>query len=242
MAIGDAATAAGFPLVDGATTPANTIDDEINRTRDLLAERTSNMDFAPKVHKHSATDITSGTLPVARGGTGRANVGSSAASNVGAGGLGLVAVRESDGVLFRAAGALAPGYIPKTLTFDNIFLPSSTAATSSYTVAYINGDGRVSRGASSERYKEQIERIDPAQLGDLWPDLHRFQMIDGDGTWKYGYIAEHLAESDDLHPFVVYAEHDDELVPDSIDFIALLIAQNAQLHQRVAALEAKHDD
>lgn len=37
MAIGDAAAAAGMNIVDGATTEARTIDDEINRTRDYIA-------------------------------------------------------------------------------------------------------------------------------------------------------------------------------------------------------------
>lgn len=37
MAIGDAAAAAGMSIVDGATTEARTIDDEINRSRDYIA-------------------------------------------------------------------------------------------------------------------------------------------------------------------------------------------------------------
>lgn len=118
----------------------------------------------------------------------------------------------------------------------NLHLPSATAATNSYTVAYINGDGRVSKGASSERYKKFISVIDPDSLGDIWPDLSRFQMRTGDGSWKYGYIAERLAEHPDQQPFVVYADIDGHLVPDSIDFIALLMAQNAQLRQHLDLL------
>ena len=138
-----------------------------------------------------------------------------------------------------------------------LFLPNSTAASSGYTVAYINSDGRVSRGASSERYKKFISSIDPATLGDVWPDLVRYQMRLGDGSWRYGYIAERLAESEDLRPFVIYqtiTEHDEDAdeytttlaldengnpIPDSIDFIALLLVQNAELNARVTALEGR---
>jgi hypothetical protein len=132
-----------------------------------------------------------------------------------------------------------------TMTGD-LFLPNSTPATSGYTVAYINGDGRVSRNASSERYKKYISDVDPDGLGDVWPQLVRYQMRQGDGTWKYGYIAERLAEHPDQQPFVVYSDFDGEQVPESIDFIALLMVQNAQLHhaldllaQRLDALEGR---
>lgn len=121
----------------------------------------------------------------------------------------------------------------------SLFLPNASAAVSSYTVAYINGDGRVSRGASSERYKKFISEIDPADLGDIFPALHRFQMRQGEaGAWKYGWIAERLAENPDTEPFVVYNEQG---APDSIDFIALLIAQNAQLHQALDLLAQRLD-
>jgi hypothetical protein len=132
-----------------------------------------------------------------------------------------------------------------TMTGD-LFLPNSTPATSGYTVAYINGDGRVSRNASSERYKKYISDVDPDALGDVWPQLVRYQMRQGDGSWKYGYIAERLAEHPDQQPFVVYSDFDGEQVPESIDFIALLMVQNAQLHhaldllaQRLDALEGR---
>ncbi len=77
----------------------------------------------------------------------------------------------------------------------------------------------------------------------MWPVLTRYQMRQGDGSWKYGYIADRMAEHPDQEPFVVY---DLDGRPDSIDHIALLMVQNAQLHQavmflaeRVAALEER---
>ena len=143
----------------------------------------------------------------------------------------------------------------------HLFLPASSAATSSYTVAYINGDGRVSRGASTERVKEFITDTDPLGLGNLFPVFKRWQMREGDGVWRYGYTAEQLAADPVTEPFVIY-ERDVQVdedgnvtgaphlkrdaagapIPESIDFIGLLLAQNAQLNARLAALEANRKE
>lgn len=118
----------------------------------------------------------------------------------------------------------------------HLYLPNATPATSGYTVCYLNSDGRVSKGASSARYKENIVDLDPAGLGDIWPSLVGFEMTGGDGTQRVGYIAESLDEHPDQARFVVY---DDQARPDSIDFIGLLLAQNAQLHQAVDLLSQR---
>lgn len=122
-----------------------------------------------------------------------------------------------------------------TLSGD-LRIPGASAATSGYVIAYINGDGRISKGASSERYKKFISEIDPAALGEVFPDLYRYQMRTGDGSWKFGYIAERMAEHPDTAPFVVY---DNQGRPDSIDFIALFMVQLNATHQRQADLEAR---
>lgn len=246
MAIGDDALAAGMAIVDGNSTLANTLDTEINKSRDYIAQRTSTV------------------TPVAKGGTG-ATSAAAALTNLGA--LPRAEVFDGAGSVFNkvprydAAGRLIvatpaeqnhavplgtinsffANYIPRwggSIDQGHLYLPIATPATSSYAVAYINGDGRVSKGASSERYKKYISVIDPSSLGDIWPDLVRYQMKGGDGSWKYGYIAERLDEAEDLRAFVVY---DDEHRPDSIDFIALLMAQNAQLHDRLTALEIERE-
>jgi hypothetical protein len=135
----------------------------------------------------------------------------------------------------------------------HLFLPASSAATSGYTIAYINGDGRVSRGASSERFKKFISDIDPMSLGNLFQPFKRWQMRNGDGVWRYGNTAEQLAADPATEPFVVYERHLEEdgttphlerdaegnPIPLSIDFIGLLMAQVAQLNARVAELEAR---
>lgn len=120
---------------------------------------------------------------------------------------------------------------------NDIFLPNSTPATAGYVAAYINNDGRISRGASSARYKDDI--VDAPDLGDLFaPPLREYEMKGGDGKRLIGYIAEELAEHPDTERFVVYADAGTgDLVPESIDFIAYLLAQNAQLHDRLRKLE-----
>lgn len=156
----------------------------------------------------------------------------------------------------------------------HVYVPSSSAATSGYVVAYINGDGRLSKGASTERVKDGIRQIDPFSLGQIFPDLYEFFMKDDPGQMmRVGNIAERLDESDDLRRFVVYerepiyADVEEEIevdeldedgvvigqttttrtvsrqigarlardaegnpIPASIDFIALFMAQIAQLH------------
>lgn len=253
MATGDDAVAAGMDILSG-NEPANTLDTEMNKTRDYLAQRT-----------------VQGTTPVNKGGTGattasgaRANLGLVLATSI-VGASGKIPVFSANNQLatdtptagVHAANkeyvddkvAAVPTGVPSSGgTFTgNVFFPNAGPATSGYAVAYINGDGRLSRNASSERYKKFVSEIDPASLGDIWPALSRYQMRHGDGEWKYGYIAERLDESEDLRPFVVYTTVGEEgtPIPDSIDFIALLMAQNAQLHQavdllaqRVEALEA----
>lgn len=130
----------------------------------------------------------------------------------------------------------------------HVLVPNATPATSGYSVAYINGDGRLAKNASSERFKKYISALDPASLGDIWPTLSRYQMRHGDGSWRYGYIAERLAEHPDQEPFVVYAYETDADgnttvtdQPDSIDFIGLLMAQCAQLHQAADLLAQRLD-
>jgi hypothetical protein len=234
MAVGDAAAAAGMSLVAGSVA-ANTIDTELNRTRDYIADRTN------------------AVTPVAKGGTGsstaagaRTNLGVPAiahdhtindiytADGTTPYGPALQAALDNETALRISGDSVAVQKGGDTMT-GHLFLPNSYAATSGWTAAYINGDGRVSRGASSERYKKYISEQDALELGDIWEPLNRFQMKGGDGRWTYGHIAERLAENPDTERFVMY---DDEGRPDSIDYIPLLLAKVEQLAARVAELEA----
>lgn len=259
MAIGDDALADGMDLVTGTADRRNGWQ-EINKTRDYIAQRLKSVIAALW------------PLPINKGGTG-ATTPAAARAGLGAWGnsgavqagqspmLGWNGLRLEYSVPGYGSGQVANltdvgggDYLPRsggTVTGD-LFLPNASPAVSGYTVAYINGDGRISRNASSERYKEHIEQVDPASLGDIFPDLYTYQMV-GSDTARFGWIAERLAEHPDLEPFVVYARYvnledgeastttiardaDGKPVAESIDFIALLIAQNAQLHQAVAQL------
>ena len=242
--IGDDATAAGLGIVPGGS-PANQLDTAVTETRDQIAR--GPVSWKP------------GTVaPVAKGGTG--GVSAAAARD------NLDVPHDATGTqlkftapAFDRIGIEAPGHAyPHTLAYTtdipgapdlsgvvmktgdtmtgDLRIPNATPATSGYVAAYFNGDGRLSKGASAERFKKLISRIVPASLGNIWPELHRFQMRTGDGSWKHGWIADRLAESDDLRPFVVF---DSDGRPESIDFIALLNVQTADLNERVKALEAR---
>lgn len=266
MAIGDDAQAAGMELVPqsgalGSPGKVRQGPQEFNRTRDYIAQ------FFTAAKTYAASLIPA-IWGISRGGTGSSNLYFVTHPSTEGG----VMIVKPNGTFGRGSGPISEAYIPSgipaskitgiptpdlssrvaktgdvmtgNLGMDggHILIPAATPATANYAVAYINGDGRISRGASSERYKKFISEIDPASLGDIWPTLHRFQMRHGDvGAWKYGYIAERLHEHPDQQQFVVYAEHDGELVPDTIDFIALQGAQIAQLHQAVDLLAQRLD-
>lgn len=143
----------------------------------------------------------------------------------------------------NANGRVAKG--GDTMTGD-LKLPNATGATSGWTVAYINGDGRVSKGTSSLRYKDLLDDPDVDTLGNIWPTLRQYALKNGDGKAILGYIAEEVAANPDTERFAVYQTTIDDYgnwvptdVVDSIDFIQLLIAQNAQLNARLSALEAQ---
>lgn len=254
------ALAAGMQLVPG-TAPASDLDEYINQTRDYIAQRTSAVTPITKggtgatsaANARTALGVPSTDSVCLRNGLGfPMGVAQISAHQIGLyynDGAGRFAIRKSlngntddtalasEAMLNGVEGAKV-NRAGDTIT-GNLYLPNSSPATAGYAVAYINNDGRVSRGASSERYKKYISDIDPASLGDIFPQLTRFQMRGGDpGAWKYGYIAERLAENDDTEPFVVYNQDDE---PETIDFIALLIAQNAQLHQAVDLLTQRLD-
>lgn len=69
MALGDDAIAAGFALVDGATSKAKDGDDEINRTRDYIAQVKALVPVS-KTAFRTAAGITSGTADPSGGSDG----------------------------------------------------------------------------------------------------------------------------------------------------------------------------
>jgi hypothetical protein len=270
MPTGDDAAAAGMALVDGATVDAQTIDTEINLTRDYIAQGKGATDAATasKVVKRDAAGRCKMQGPiVALDVANKAYVDAAVsaislnwASITGKPSTFPPSAHTHDWVDITGEPSLV------TLTYLNDRIgPSASVpiysaggpATSGYTIAYINGDNRISRGASSERYKTDIQTVDPLELGDIFPQLHQFAMKDDpDATPRLGYIAERLHESEDLQRFVIYKtepvlddpgpvsgkrrltlDDDGNPIPESIDFIALLLSQVAQMHDRIARLE-----
>jgi hypothetical protein len=245
---GDTALAAGMPVMDG-TEKRQKGYLAINKTRDLIVSYVT-----------SAIAAAIATIwPISAGGTG-ASTAASARSNLGApesavgqlkftspgfGRLVWQAPGVSAGTEF-APSDVANGRVQKTgdemsgflRVLDHVYVPNSFAAVSGYTIAYINGpDGRLSKGASSERYKDNIDRA--PDVPDVFAvPLASFTMVGDEAeVTRYGYIAEDLAANPETAGFVVY---DDQGRPDSFDMISFLLAQNAVLNARLTVLEADH--
>lgn len=232
MADGDAAAAAGMDTVAG-TDDLRESYKEINKTRDYIVE------YAPDIIPVSGGGTGASSAATARGNLGITSVNiptSTPGSNVQndlnyVGGLATAASSAAAAANTNANNRMP--YAGGTFSGD-IYLPASSAATSGWTVCYINSDGRVCRGSSSERYKKNIH--DAPDLGNLFAaPLREYGMrVDGkvpdDHAKHIGYVAEELVGTD-LERFVVVLNGQVE----SIDFIAMLMAQVAQLNARLEA-------
>lgn len=259
MALGDDAIAAGMDIVDPEADRREGAD-EITKTRDYLAQR-----LGLKVDK-----------PAGGAGVARAEPGSQHSigfyTNVASTLFFrpepstavydrkvitedlLPAPVDISGKVNKSGDTMSGNLdVPNLGVAGSIFNGGATAATSGFVVAYFNGDGRLSKGTSSRRFKKFISSLAPSALGNLFaaPFSRWRNRADGkvpdDPTWRYGYIAEDLVGTS-MEPFVVYdtddtgrliTDDDGNLIPLSIDFIGLLLAQVAQLNQRVTELEAE---
>lgn len=268
MAAGDAAAAAGMTIYTG-NEDANKLWVRDNEILDEVAkDRTAKRSI---LRGGTGADSATGAL-AALGALPAADV---LVSTSGASIANKVPRYDSSGRIAgatpTAANHLAPksyvdqvagssGFNGGTVT-GQIYLPNSFAATSGYNVCYINGDGRISRNASSLRFKKFVSEIDPLDMGDVFPKLARFKMRSQNGsrsdeTWRFGHIAEWLHEDQYLQKFVIYETEEDgytlaldafgQPIPMSIDFIALSLVQAAvlkALHDeqsaRIASLEAR---
>lgn len=250
MAIGDDAAADGMDLVpaNGATGSPGKVKQgwqEINRTRDYIAQKVTaakawvTANFLTSSEAAAAGVATASKLVRYKSNT-RVTVSSP------------IEITDAVNKQYCDANEFDGGTVS-----GQILVPNAYGASSGYTVSYINSDGRISKGVSSERYKENIALLDPATLGEIFPDLYSFRMIGGDGSQRVGWIAERLAEHPDLLPFVVFAtepvmeevdgrevattrlrvDEDGNPVPESIDFISLMQAQLASLDARLRVLE-----
>jgi hypothetical protein len=242
MANGDIAAAAGIAIVP-PTAKVKMGYDEINRALDTIVTEDNKIKAAVVPVAKGGTGST--TAPAARTALGVTPQNIQAIENSGAywTKIGYNGVRlqwDVPGYVFPVELAnlsdIAGGsYLPLsggTVT-GQIYLPNSTPASSGYTQAYINSDGRISRGASSRRYKRAIRNA-RGIVGMFIKPLREF-ILKADETDKMhvGYVAEELVGTP-LERFVVVVNGKVE----SIDYIELLLAQVAELNARVKALEA----
>lgn len=248
MATGDAAVAAGMELIPNSGTAgslgkAKQGPTAMNKIMDYIATLT--------VLKTAVTTVGNALLTAVSAAAARTaigidlGIGNAAAPNKVPVYNGTSQLTTADPTLGGHAAskqyvdtAVAGVSLPTNPTFGNvtatghIYVPNSSVATSGWTTAYINGDGRISRGASALKYKKFVSEEDPTEIGDIFPTLVRYQMRGGDGSWQLGYIADSL-EGTDAERFIVRIDGEVE----SIDFIQMLIAQVASLNARLRVLE-----
>lgn len=256
MAIGDDAAAAGMDLVPSTGTEGKVRFGwrEINKTRDYIAQ------------KITAAIAALWPVPISKGGTGKTTATDALAAlgawrNSGAvapgtspllGWNGSRLQFEIPGYAFATELArmsdIPSGVGPNLTLAGQLYLPASSIATSGWTNAYINGpDGRVSRGASSRRYKKDIAAWSADKQAVLAMQVVSFHYraalfaaddpLRTDPPLEVGLIAE------DLHDLGLtwLVAYDDQGRPDNIRYerIALALLPVIQDHEaRLDALEA----
>lgn len=115
----------------------------------------------------------------------------------------------------------------------NIYTPGSSIATSGWTNSYINADGRICRGASSARFKKNIDRAPVvAGFGEL---VTSYEMRkDPDAVTRFGPIVEDMVKAGGAVAALV--NYDDQGRPESFDQISFLMACIAELRAEIAEL------
>lgn len=254
MATGDDAVAAGMAILTGNEL-ANTIDTEVNKTRDYIAQRTS------------------AVTPIEKGGTGQ----TTAAAARGALGINLAApgsVETSKIPSYDSTGRLVTNtpstagevankayvdsfwnaptlYVNSLVIQQQLFVPASTPVVSGYVAAYINSDGRLGKSPSARRFKKEIHDHDYTVDDLLGIQVRSYRLkaaVFGEG-WEdapveVGVIAEELIDAG-LSEFVHFdangepeTVHYERLALVAIGALQELAGTVATITARLEALEA----
>lgn len=248
MANGDAAVAAGMDVVS-PTADRRIGYDEINKTRDYVAQRTNTV------------------TPVEKGGTGATTTAGARANLL----LGSAAVRPesyfaralSNLVGLRWTGgrlrmvidnAVEVGDIATTDDINTLSInkrdigdgsfPSATpvlvphaysnpVTVGTYYALYIQPDGRLGRTPSAAKYKHNVEDYDGSVLG-IRPVLYVLN-DDPDQTVRIGVIAD---DANEVEQLLVQRGPDGEVEGFSYELLAVALLRDVQrLEARVRALE-----
>ena len=228
MAIGDIAAAAGIPVVDGSTTPARTIDTEINRTRDILAERTEGVaDAIAKVDAATPSGDLAGNGGKLVRFTGDGKIGvATPTSAAQAANKGYV-----DAAVAGAGGGKADG--PTSAAYNR------GATGSGYFAVWMNSALQFMRNTSSRRYKKNIRDWTGDVLG-LRTVIFDRRGRDAEKD-EVGFIAEEVA--DVLPDALVYFDGRIDGINDRVILAAAVATIQRQqveldlLAQRLEALE-----
>jgi hypothetical protein len=99
---------------------------------------------------------------------------------------------------------------------------------------YVPGNLTVAGTFSNPSARHLKQNIIPApDLSSVFPELVEYEYIDAAGRRRFGYIADDLVGTD-AERFVTF---DDDGRPAGIDYLGLLVVQNAQMQARITVLE-----
>jgi hypothetical protein len=220
------------------STAANTIDTELNITRDYIAQRTS-----------AVTPITKGGTGAITASAARAALGITATTVPSGVGLGSNVQADLDyvsGVAASAAGVAAAASAAAADAADGHFGANVLVSTGSYNtnvsgggvrVAYLASDGRLGYSPSTRELKQDIAAWTPDRQAVLALELVTFRYkAHQDGPLEVGLIAEQLL---DLGlDWLVFSDENGDPAGVHYERLALALLPVMQDHEaRLSALE-----